>query len=57
MCVVTDGRGRPKGDPAQIAAIRRAEAQASADLIGADLVWLAVPLAVGLRLVLRSEVK
>ncbi len=43
MCVVTDGHGRPKGDPVQIAAIRRTEAQASADLIGAELVWLAVP--------------
>lgn len=43
MCVVTDGRGRPQGDPDQIAAIRKDEAQASADLIGAELVWLAVP--------------
>ncbi len=43
MCVVTDGRGRPKGDPDQIAAIRKAEAQASADVIGARLVWLAIP--------------
>jgi N-acetylglucosamine malate deacetylase 1 len=43
MCVVTDGRGRPKGDPDQIAAIRRAEAQASANVIGAELVWLGVP--------------
>jgi LmbE family N-acetylglucosaminyl deacetylase len=43
MCVVTDGRGRPAGDPEQIAAIRKAEAQASASLIGAELVWLAVP--------------
>src|SRR5512140_81853 len=43
MCVVTDGRGRPQGDPAKISAIRREEAQASADLIGAELVWLAVP--------------
>jgi len=43
MCVVTDGRGRPMGDPDQIAAIRKAEAQASAALIGADAVWLAVP--------------
>src|SRR5579859_6785673 len=43
MCVVTDGRGRPMGDPEEIAAIRRGEAQASADLIGAELVWLAVP--------------
>jgi LmbE family N-acetylglucosaminyl deacetylase len=43
MCVVTDGRGRPKGDPDQIAAIRKTEAQAAADLIGAELAWLAVP--------------
>ncbi len=43
MCVVTDGRGRPKGDPDQIAAIRKAEAQASADVIGAELIWLGVP--------------
>ncbi len=43
MCVVTDGRGKPHGDPAQIAAIRRSEAQASADLISAELAWLAVP--------------
>lgn len=43
MCVVTDGRGRPQGDPEQIAAIRKAEAQASADVIGASLMWLGVP--------------
>lgn len=43
MCVMTDGRGRPMGDPEQIAALRKQEAQASADLIGAELVWLAVP--------------
>lgn len=43
MCVVTDGRGRPMGDPAEIAAIRRGEAQASADLIGAELMWMAIP--------------
>ena len=43
MCVVTDGRGRPKGDPDQIAAIRHAEAQASADVIGAELAWLGIP--------------
>ncbi len=43
MCVVTDGRGRPGGDPAQIVGIRRGEAQASADLIGAELVWLGIP--------------
>src|SRR5258708_17254802 len=43
MCVVTDGRGRPQGDPDQIAAIRKAEAQASADIIGAEAGWLAIP--------------
>ena len=43
MCVVTDGRGRPAGDPAQIAAIRKEEAQASADVIGAELAWLGIP--------------
>ena len=43
MCVVTDGRGRPQGDPDQIAAIRKAEAQASADVIGAELIWLGIP--------------
>jgi len=43
MCVVTDGRGRPLGDPNEIAGIRKAEAQASADVIGAELVWMAIP--------------
>lgn len=43
MCVATDGRGRPKGDPGQIAALRRSEAQASADVIGAQLLWLGIP--------------
>ncbi len=43
MCVVTDGRGRPQGDPDQIAEIRRKEAQASAEVIGAEPVWLGVP--------------
>lgn len=43
MCVVTDGRGRPKGDPDQIAAIRKAEAQASANVIGAESAWLGIP--------------
>jgi LmbE family N-acetylglucosaminyl deacetylase len=43
MCVVTDGRGRPKGNPDEIAAIRKQEAQAAADVIGAELVWLAIP--------------
>jgi len=43
MCVVTDGRGRPKGDPDKIAEIRHAEAQASADVIHAELAWLGIP--------------
>lgn len=43
MCVVTDGRGRPKGDPEQIAEVRRKESQASADIIGAELVWMGIP--------------
>src|SRR5689334_18394655 len=43
MCVVTDGRGRPMGDPEEIARIRKGEAQASADFIGAELAWLAIP--------------
>lgn len=43
MCVVTDGRGRPMGDPDQIAALRKAEAQASANVIGAEQVWMAIP--------------
>lgn len=43
MCVVTDGRGRPKGDPDEIAEIRRQESLASAAVIGAELVWLGIP--------------
>lgn len=43
MCVVTDGRGRPSGDPDQIAAIRHNEAASSANLIGARLVWMGIP--------------
>lgn len=43
MCVVTDGQGNPQGKPEEIAAIRKEEAQASADVIGADLVWMAIP--------------
>lgn len=43
MCVVTDGRGRPAGDPDRIAEIRRLEAQASAQIIGAEAIWMAVP--------------
>lgn len=43
MCVVTDGRGRPKGDPEAIVAIRKAEAEASAAVIGAESVWMGFP--------------
>ena len=43
MCVVTDGRGRPQGDPELIAAIRKGEAEASAEVIGAELIWLGIP--------------
>jgi N-acetylglucosamine malate deacetylase 1 len=43
MCVVTDGRAHPVGDPDRVTALRRAEAQASADLIGANLRWLGIP--------------
>src|SRR5690606_37194447 len=39
----TDGRGRPKGDPEQIARIRKQESQDSADVIGAELMWLGIP--------------
>jgi len=43
MCVVTDGSGRPKGDPAEIARLRKIEAKAAADLIGAEMIWLEIP--------------
>jgi len=43
MCVVTDGRGRPKGDPEEIAKVRHKESQASADVIGAELIWMGIP--------------
>lgn len=43
MCVVTDGRGRPKGDPQAIAQIRQQEAAASAALIGATPHWMGLP--------------
>jgi LmbE family N-acetylglucosaminyl deacetylase len=43
MCIVTDGRAHPVGDPERVGALRRAEAQASADTIGASLVWLGLP--------------
>lgn len=43
MCVVTDGRGRPKGELETIIAIRKAEAEASAAVIGARSVWMGIP--------------
>jgi len=43
MCVVTDGRGRPKGDPDEIAKIRHQESKNSAAVIGAELVWMGIP--------------
>ncbi|HEX2619866.1 MAG TPA: PIG-L family deacetylase [Phototrophicaceae bacterium] len=43
MAVVTDGRGRPKGDPEQIVAIRKQEAEHSAAVIGAESVWMGQP--------------
>ncbi len=43
MCVVTDGRGRPKGNPDEIAEVRRKESLASAAVIGAELVWMGIP--------------
>lgn len=43
MCVTTDGRGRPKGNPDEIAAVRKQESQNSADVIGAELKWLGIP--------------
>ena len=43
MCMMTDGRNHPTGDPHAIAGLRRAEAQASAGLIGAELVWMGIP--------------
>jgi LmbE family N-acetylglucosaminyl deacetylase len=42
MRVLTDGRAHPLGSPEQVST-RRREAQASADLIGAELVWLGFP--------------
>lgn len=43
MCVVTDGRGRPKGELEKVVAIRKAEAEASAAVIGATSVWMGLP--------------
>jgi LmbE family N-acetylglucosaminyl deacetylase len=43
MCIVTDGRAHPVGDPKRVSDLRHAEAQASADLIGAKLRGLEIP--------------
>jgi LmbE family N-acetylglucosaminyl deacetylase len=43
MCIATDGRNHPTGEPDQVAALRRTEAQAAAEVIGAELVWLGMP--------------
>ena len=43
MCVVTDGRGRPKGTLEDVIAIRKREAVASAAVIGAESVWMGIP--------------
>lgn len=43
MCVVTDGRGRPKGELAQVVEIRRKEAENSARVIGAEPIWMGIP--------------
>ncbi len=43
MAIVTDGRNRPSGKHEEIIAIRRKEAQNSADLIGAELIWMGIP--------------
>lgn len=43
MCVATDGRAHPIGDPEKVSAMRQSEARRSADLIGAELVWMGFP--------------
>lgn len=43
MCVMTDGRANPLGDPEQVAARRRGEAERSAGIAGAELAWLGFP--------------
>jgi N-acetylglucosamine malate deacetylase 1 len=43
MCIVTDGRAHPVGEPEQVAMRRRAEAEASAKIIGAGLRWVGIP--------------
>lgn len=44
MCIATDGAaGHRDIPPAELAAIREREARTSADVIGADLIWLGLP--------------
>ncbi len=43
IAVMTDGRASPRGDPQAAAAMRHAEAQSSADSIGAELAWMGFP--------------
>lgn len=44
VCILTDGRlGAPSGDPDDVAATRREEAQAAAHLLGAELFWIGQP--------------
>ena len=43
ICVVTDGRAHPIGDPEKVAARRRQEAQRSAGLAGAEIEFLGLP--------------
>lgn len=44
MCVATDGTaGHMTIEPAELAEIREREARASADLLGADFIWMGYP--------------
>ena len=44
LCILTDGRlGAPSGDPDDVADTRREEAQAAANLLGAELFWIGKP--------------
>ncbi|OZF42072.1 PIG-L family deacetylase [Rhodococcus sp. 14-2470-1a] len=44
VCILTDGRlSAPSGDPDDVAATRREEAQAAAHLLGAELYWIGRP--------------
>jgi LmbE family N-acetylglucosaminyl deacetylase len=40
LCIMTDGRANPLGDPAQVSARRKQEALRSAGIVGAELAWL-----------------